>query len=315
MGTSCWATRVGPPAPNPGGQDITWPISLVSTANVVPSLAFSTTTAIAECPDRSADLTARRKLTPGCTDTVRALVAPTANASCTVWFLALTAHPLMPNTANPLHSVTSRISDANSGRRATRRVASTQATLRGWLVMRPAVRSKRGRRRAATMPAAKARRPGANADNGSERVPDCPDTPATASSKKAAPAMAMTATSPAILHVEGRCDGLSDATAASAAPRSLLLPSATAPTPMTPPRSAPPNASSVNDAPTPGPKSAPAAAEATSQAMSKPAGTAVRTMATGSSRATTSVPLGRYPRSTASCTSGNRSAAVREATK
>jgi hypothetical protein len=114
-----------------GGKDITWPISLLSTANVVPSLACSTTTAIAECPDRSADLTARRKLTPGCTDTVRTFVAPTANASCTEWFLALIAHPLMPNTASALHSVTNTISDANSGRRATRRVASTQATLRG----------------------------------------------------------------------------------------------------------------------------------------------------------------------------------------
>ena len=120
----------------------------------------------------------------------------------------------------------------------------------------------------------------------------CPDTPARASSKKAAPAMAMTATSPAILHVEDRCDGLSDATAASAAPRSLLLP-ADGPDADDASEECTANASNVNDAPTPGPKSAPAAAEATSQAMNRPAGTAARTMATGSSKATTSVPLGR----------------------
>ncbi len=291
---------------------------LESTARVVPLLAVSTTAAIADRPEGSAWRTAERKSTPGRTATVNTLAAPTSNSLCTARLCAATAQPLMPNTVSPTARLSSITCGANSRRRATRRVASPNASLWEWEVERKVDRRSGGRSRAPSMPRARASNPGAKAAKGSAADPPVvPETPAVASSTNAAPAIATPATSATTVPVENlwALEPPSAPVVASTAASIRRVPRKVAATPTSPVAIAAPIASRVSDVPTPDPKRLDAPPSMTSQATRRPTGTAATTIAVGSIIATAMVLRCRKPRMAASRTSGSRSAAVRAETK
>ena len=102
---AAWAVR----SPRLDGHEATAASRPASTARVVPSLACSTTTAIAECPPPSACRTAGRKSTPGRTETVSTVGAPTSNSLRTVRFLVATTQPLIPKVVRATATVTRMI--------------------------------------------------------------------------------------------------------------------------------------------------------------------------------------------------------------